>query len=311
MARDRIGQDKDRAAKWIVTHHGDTLLRLGGITGFTRWKPLQSEVVAPRRLPDGLLEVRFPNDPEPTLVLVEIETYPDNSADAQVLDDLMLIAVDRGVVPEVVSLVLKPKGNLTVTGRAERASRRGGTTLGGAWSVVRLWELDAEELFAVGDVGLVPWIPLARSSQPPEQLLARCRDQLTAVPDPNDRAGLMAVAQILAGLAFPDRRFFDFFGGADVMIESPVLDEVKEILRKRYEAQYKAEGLAAGRAEGRAEGRVAEALESVHTNLEARFGAIPDDLREQLNAIADLPRLKALVRLAATCPDLATFAAGV
>lgn len=251
--------------------------------------------------------MRFPNDPEPVLVLIEIETYPDNSADAQVLDDLMLIAVDRGEMPEVVSLVLKPKGNLTVTGRAERVSRRGGAVLSGTWSVVRLWELDAEQLFAANDVGLVPWIPLARSSQPPEQLLTRCRDQLVKVPNPNDRAGLMAVAQILAGLAFPDRRFFDFFGGAEAMIESPVLDEVKEILRKRYEAQYKAEGLAAGRAEGRIE----EAQESVLTTLEARFGAIPDDLRMKLTTITDLPQLKGLVRLAATCPDVTAFAAGL
>ena len=51
--------------------------------------------------------------------------------------------------------------------------------------------------------------------------------------DPTDRAGLMAVSQILAGLAYPDRRFLDLFGGAAVMIESPVLDEVKAILLER------------------------------------------------------------------------------
>ena len=59
------------------------------------------------------------------LVLVEIETYPDADADRQVLDDLMLIAVDRKAVPEVVSLVLKPKGNLNVAGASERVSPRG------------------------------------------------------------------------------------------------------------------------------------------------------------------------------------------
>jgi predicted transposase YdaD len=281
------------------THHGDAILRLGGVTGFTRWKPLQSEVVAPRRLPDGLLEVRFPNEPEPTLVLVEIETYPDNSADAQVLDDLMLIAVDRGVVPDVVSLVLKPKGNLAVTGQAERQSRHGGAVLSGAWRVVRLWELDAEDLFAAGDVGLIPWVPLTRTTQPPEQLLARCRDRLAAVPDANDRAGLMVVAQILAGLAYPDRRVLDLFGGPEVMIESPVLDEVKEILRKRYEEQYKTEGRAEAFRQLTVEGLV------------ERFGAVPEELQSKLTAITDLPRLKSLVRLAATCPDLAAFVAQV
>src|SRR5690349_11394953 len=126
-------QDKDRSGKWLLTHHGDAILRLGGITGFTAWKALQPETVAPRRLPDGVIEVRFPGDPEPRLVLVEIETYPDADADRQVLDDLMLIAVDRRVVPEVVALVLKPKGKLVVTGAAERTSPRGQTRVGGSW----------------------------------------------------------------------------------------------------------------------------------------------------------------------------------
>ena len=42
-----------------------------------------------------VLEVWYPDEPQPTLVLVEIETYPDATADQQVFDDVMLIAVDR------------------------------------------------------------------------------------------------------------------------------------------------------------------------------------------------------------------------
>lgn len=80
-------QDKDRSGKWLLAHHGDAGLKLAGLTGFTTWKALQPETVAPGRLPDGLLEVRFPGEAEATLVLVEIETYPDADADRQVLDD--------------------------------------------------------------------------------------------------------------------------------------------------------------------------------------------------------------------------------
>jgi hypothetical protein len=47
------------------------------------------------------------------------ETYPDAEVDRQLLDDLMLIAVERRMVPEVVSLVLKPKGNLIVAGASD------------------------------------------------------------------------------------------------------------------------------------------------------------------------------------------------
>jgi hypothetical protein len=132
-------QDKDRSSKWLLTHHGNAILKLGGFTGFTHWQAIQPETVAPRRLPDGLLEVRFLGEADPTWVLVEIETYPDKDADRQVFDDLMLIAVDRKFVPEVISLVLKPKGHLEVTGNAERTSRRGGTRIGGPWCGCGNW----------------------------------------------------------------------------------------------------------------------------------------------------------------------------
>jgi predicted transposase YdaD len=288
-------QDKDRSGKWLLTHHGDAVLKLAGLTGFTHWKALQAETVAPRRLPDGLLEVRFPDASEPVLVLVEIETYPDSDADRQVLDDLMLIAVDRNIVPAVVSLVLKPKGKLTVAGSSERVSSRGGTRIGGSWPVVRLWELEADTLLGAGDAGLVPWVPLTKTALAPEALMARCHERLMQVANPNDRAGLMAVTQILAGLAFPDKRFLDLFGGAETMIESPVLDEVKEILKKRYEA----------------EGAAKATRQAIRATLEARFGTVPAERVVPLEAVADENRLKELVRLAATCADLDAFVAGL
>jgi hypothetical protein len=284
-------QDKDRSSKWLLANHGDAILKLGGITGFTHWKAIQPETVAPRRLPDGLIEVRFPGDPDPTLVLVEIESYAASDVDQQVLEDMMLIAVDRKVMPEVVSLVLEPKGNLTVSGSAACVSRRGGTRVHGTWPVVRLWELEAEALLSAGDVGLIPWVPLTHTTETPEVLMTRCRDRLATVPDPKDRAGLMAVTLILAGLAFPDKRFLDLFGGAQAMIESPVLDEVKEILRKRYEADTTRRNILA--------------------TLEARLGPIPVDRLAELNAVEDDGRLRGLLRLAATCPDVDAFVAGL
>jgi hypothetical protein len=312
-------QDKDRSGKWLLTHHGDAILKLGGLTGFTAWKALQAETVAPRRLPDGLIEVRFPNKAEATLVLVEIESYPDSDGDRQVLDDLMLIALDRKVVPEVISLVLKPKGNLTVTGTTERTSPTGRTRIGGSWPVVRLWELDAEALLATGDVGLIPWVPLTKTTLTPDVLMTRCHDRLATVADPSDRAGLMAVTQILAGLAFPDRRFLDLFGGAETMIESPVLDEVIALIEKRLTAKIEAEVKTKVEAEvkaratavGAAQGRIAAIRENVVATLEARFGSVPVDRIAPLDAITDEVRLKELLRLAVTCPDLDAFVAGL
>ena len=341
-------QDKDRSGKWLIDHHGDAILKLCGITGFTTWKAVMSETVAPRRLPDGLIEVRFPNQTDPTLILVEIETYPGNDVDSQVLDDLMLIAVDKKVVPEVVSLVLKPKGNLTVSGTAAVTSRSGRVRLSGSWSVIRLWELDAETLFSAGDPGLIPWVPLTKTTLSADELMTRCRDRLAQVPKPSDRAGLMAVTQLLAGLAFPDRRFLNLFGGAKAMIESPVYDEMVGLIRQYLEAEMKEklevemrekaqhleaemrekaqhleaemreklevemkEKVQAEEREKVARVRLSALREAVGANLETRFGPIPAERLAALAEVTDEAKLQTLLRLAITCPDVDSFVAGL
>lgn len=45
--------------------------------------------------------------------------------------------------------------------------------------------------------------------------------------------------------------------------------------------------------------------------LETRFGAVPADRISALNTVIDEDRLKALHRLAITCPDLDAFVAGL
>jgi hypothetical protein len=46
----------DKSSKWLIQHHGDSILRLGGVRGIVSWRALQAELVQPRRLPDGLIE---------------------------------------------------------------------------------------------------------------------------------------------------------------------------------------------------------------------------------------------------------------
>ena len=48
----------DRGSKWLIQHHGDSILRLGGVTGVLTWKPVSAELVQPKQLPDGLVGER-------------------------------------------------------------------------------------------------------------------------------------------------------------------------------------------------------------------------------------------------------------
>lgn len=142
---------------------------------------------------------------------------------------------------------------------------------------------------------LVPWVPLTHSDEPPEVVLTRCRERIDQVTNPSHRAGLLAVTELLAALAYMDRKFLGILGGPQMIIESPLMDEVREIIR----------------AQGREEGQLHTLRSVVVDALTTRFGQIPMDQLETLNQITGEDRLKTLFRLALTCPDLETFLAGL
>jgi len=103
-------QPYDKSSKWLVQHHGDSMLWLARVKNIQAWRPAQAEVVQPRRLPDGLLEVRLEDETKDDLFLLEVATYPERRVGQQMTDDLLLVYLDRGQLPEAVTLVLRPKG---------------------------------------------------------------------------------------------------------------------------------------------------------------------------------------------------------
>lgn len=269
----------DRGSKWLIQHHGDSLLRLGGAGKIRSWRPLAPEVVHPRQWPDGLLEVVFENETDPDLCLVEISTYPERRVYKQMLRDAALVWLDRQVLPEVLTLVLRPKGKIRIVGRHHVRSRRGWAKLGLSWRVVEMWEVPAEELFAANDVGLIPWVPLARFDGPAESVLRECRDRIDRQAPEGERANLLAVTQVMAKLRYNQTQIFAILGGRKVMIESPLIQEL-----------------------------VAERLHKFILNaLNRHFGDVPSDLQKKVESIQKEERLEKLLECAYKCTDLNAF----
>jgi hypothetical protein len=151
-----------------------------------------------------------------------------------------------------------------------------------SWKAVKLWTIPAEELLAAGDVGLIPWVPLARFDGRPEPLFRKCRARIDQSAPPGEHENLLAVLQVLAGLRYNDPRLFQLFGGRQAMIESPVLRELKE----EWTSETRREDIA--------------------TCLEARFGAAAKAIEAELKTVDD-DRLDDLLKLAATCRSPASF----
>jgi hypothetical protein len=269
----------DRSSKWLIQHHGDSILRLANIEGIERWRPVQTEVVQPRQLPDGLLEVRLHGEEEDDLFLLEVATYPERRVGRQLSRDTMMVYLDRGVLPEVVVLVLRPKGRYRVPAETRLRSRQGFSSSTVRRRVVELWRVPADALLEAGDVGLAPWLVLAETEMPPAKLAERCRDLIEQRAAPEERENLFAVVQVLAGLRYNDPVVFEIFGGRKTMIESPII-----------------------------QGIVAEALHRAIVDLlTGRFGELPADLERDIRTVVDEDRLVALNRIAASCTNLDAF----
>ena len=153
--------DYDTSCKWMIQHHADAILRLAGFHNIESWKPLQAEPVhpaAPRR-PD-----RGPAPGRSRLVhfVLEVSSYPYQRLAKQAGDDALLVYLERRVVPEVVALVLHPRGKRPTPRKLIISSEEGFSSIHVYWKVVELWKVPAADLLATGDIGLIPWIPLAQ-----------------------------------------------------------------------------------------------------------------------------------------------------
>ena len=279
----------DRSSKWLIQHHGDALLRLAGIRGIVSWRALHAELVQPGQLPDGLLEAHLAGEPEPDLFVVEIATYPEQRLIEQLHRDALLVFLNKRIAPEVLALILHPKGAMRPADSVVVSSRRGWTQLAARWRIIELWTLPAEELLATNDPGVMPWVPLARSADPPPTVLQKCREVIETVSSEEERSNLLAVTQVLAQLRYNDTQLLAILGGRNTMIESPLLQELKE------------EWTAEARAEARAE--------AILRVLEDRFEHVSTALRETVQSVRDEARLDHLLTAAVRCPNLSAFEA--
>jgi hypothetical protein len=282
---------KDRSSKWMPEHRGDSIVRLAGIRGFTSWRPAPTELVHPLESPDGVLELFYPGEAKPTPALIEIATYPERRASEQVEKDAIVLLLKRNVLPEVITLVLHPKGQLRLSGQHERKSRSGLTSLGLRWQNLELWTLLAADLLAANDVGLTPWIPLTRFDGPPEPILHECRARIDRAPA-GEQENLLAVAQVMTQLRYNDQSLLSIFGGRRVMIESPLIQEI----------------VGEAVAEAVAENTQKTLRQAITRVLARRFGSATAVVTA-LNAVVVEERLNDLLGLAASCPDLAAFQA--
>ena len=275
MARQRY----DIGSKWLVQNQAKETLRVGGLEKIRRVESMPGEVAQNRRYPDGLLRAFIGDDPKPRHVLIEVATFPERRALKQALDDLTLAYSALGHLPELLMLVLRPKGKYRIEGKHAVESELGLASLEVKWRIVELWTLPAERFLAEAEVGAMPWVPLMKMDGPPEAVLEQCVARIEREADPKQQGDLLAISEVMATARFPNLPLSALFKGQQIMIESPVVQ------------RWQAESL----------------HDAILAVLKSRFGSPGRDITKALRNIRDRDKLISLTIAAGACADLAAF----
>jgi hypothetical protein len=122
---------------------------------------------------------------------------------------------------------------------------------------VHLWEQSAEALLDTNDVGLIPLVPLMKFTGPPEPVLRACKAKIDVKAKAAEHDNLLAITQVLASLRFDRLLLESILGEGRAMTEFPLIAELQA---KRSHQMI----LAA---------------------LEARFGAVPDEVIDAVTKV--------------------------
>mgnify|MGYP007037477279 FL=1 len=185
-------------------------------------------------------------------------------------------------------ILLRPEADgpaLTGTRTAEYPGR--GLVSVFRYGVIRLWEVDHEELLS-GGLGTLPLAPLGAGAEGDiPRILRAIEEELDRVGDPALSNEVWTCTSMLMGLKYEGAEIVRWLRRMFPMQESSLYRYLMEEGTKKGLAKGLAEGLAKGRAEGRA-----EEARRLFLRLEERrlTGRVPRSVKQLLSQVVD-PRL--------------------
>jgi predicted transposase YdaD len=279
------------AVDWVAW-----LAPLVGLPANVSAEPLDVELSTVQPVADKVFQLGAPASG-----LLHLE--PQSAHDLTFPDRLLLYNVllehrYGGPVHTVALLLRRAAQAPALTGALARTDATGAEYLRFRYTVVRVWELKADELLA-GGLGATPLALLTDDAEPRLQEVAkRFAARVTAEANTTDANLLLSCAFILSGMRYDKAVGQALFAGVQKMRESTTYMAILE----EGHAEGLAEGLTTGRAEGRAEGE----QRSLLALIRARFGAVPPAVEAKVRATTDTAILEAAVAraLAVATPEL-------
>jgi predicted transposase YdaD len=187
------------------------------------------------------------------------------------------------------------------TGRYQVNGPDDGPTLAWQYGVIRLWQMRAAELLAVGHPALLALVGQTQI-ETPEAVLPEVVARMRSVPDTEMRGRLLAA---LTALISEEEMI--------AMVER-LIDREELLLDTPFLRRIRAEGREEGRAEARAEGALAARRRSILDVLVVRLDppvSVYQQIERQLETITDEAHLTQLLAAAVRAESVAGFQAAM
>lgn len=243
-----------------------------------RAAPFRAELSAVQLLADRVFRLNPSN-----LGLLHLEPQANWDGDLlQRLNEYNILLHRYAEHVHTVLLLLRREANRPVYGGELTRFHADGTESNWfKYHVVRVWELHADDLLA-GDVGL---LPLALLTDDAEPRLGQVVDRMSARLDADrvreaTRLRILTCGLLLCGMRYNEDRLLEAFERVHGMQESSAY---QMILR-----------------EGAQIGELRRSREAVLAVLRVRFGNVPTEIEQRVNANSDLPTLTAALPAAVT-----------
>ncbi|MBF0498397.1 MAG: hypothetical protein HQK58_17770 [Deltaproteobacteria bacterium] len=179
--------------------------------------------------------------------------------------------------------------------------------------LIPVYEFDAREIFQEGTLCLMPLLPLMRHG---EEFLDQADKSIgQSSLSRKDKADLLTIMAILAGLVSKDMTKAIISKRRDIMLESAAYEVIREIEYNEGRLAGILEGKLEGKLEGRLEGKLEGKLEGELLNsrrmlietLKLRFSPVPSSIIPTVEKITDLDTLDSLFKTAVTAGSLDEF----
>ncbi|MBF0495729.1 MAG: hypothetical protein HQK58_04015 [Deltaproteobacteria bacterium] len=223
------------------------------------------------------------------LVIIEVQTHWEKDVPMRLLEYRYRYMLKYHVeVISCVILLLPAAGASEIYQDSEVQFR---------FRLIRVYDLEAQDIMAGGAVCLMPLVPLMRHGA--EALDEVDKSIYKSHLPTKDKADLLTITAIFAGLVSKEMAGKLISRRRDIMIESAAYEVIREI-------EYK-EGRLVGLLEGKLEGVVLKSRQDIIQIVKLRFEILPPGILQTIECISDLDMLDALLKSAVTAASLDQF----